>query len=412
LIEGKPYMSCEHSGVSIKLVLALLIVVSLTPCSINNVLAETTPGSVKIPGGKVDQKYCYVKLDDYVYNEAIEKLAEAALHRSDAAVGCLTYPYRGGDYLNNTTNNEVHAGVDLRAPLGTPVFAIEAGNVVHINLCANGDTPKTQPLCHSADGKEHSTLVIESALGNRKILYLHMSEIARKEGNSIAAGAPIGKSGAVGADHEHLHIEVWPKTSPHYLDRDSAISGSACPPKNICTDADIQKYTSDPRDLFSVVASALSTDTGARSASTLAATCKEIVVSPGLSGAEAALALGPAKEFDRAQQIAALVNGRSLRVPLCAEEVAQMLEGTTDANRSGSIGALVNVIKFDLSGKEAGTILGSAKQCGELARATAIAHLARAKKLKLPLQGDEWALVLDGTSGGNRSAAMNSILAK
>ncbi len=142
------------------------------------------------------------------------------------------------------------------------------------------------------------------------------------------------------------------------------------------------------------------------------AACSESVTQPGMSGKDAALALGPAKEYDRHGAIAAMARGGTLRNPLCAEEIALILKGTTQVHRAGSIAELVPVIKSELSGKEAAMILGSAQESAEYHRRGAIAHLARAKKIRSSLSGEELEMILDGTTGSHRSGAIGELSAK
>lgn len=82
-----------------------------------------------------------------------------------------------------------HAGTDFRAPVGTSIRAPFAGKVV---LTGN----------HYYAGK---SVFIDS--GNGVVsLFFHMSEIAVKEGELIAKGQIIGKSGATGrVTGPHLH---------------------------------------------------------------------------------------------------------------------------------------------------------------------------------------------------------------
>lgn len=342
---------------------------------------------VSIPGGTVERRMCYLNFSSTKtdYNNAIERTAFAALHRSG---GCQTYPYRGGNY--NEFKNEVHAGLDLRAPEGTPVFAIEAGNVVHLNF----------------DGVSHSTLIVENPTATRKVLYLHMSKIHVREGDSIAAGAPIGTSGSVGAAAPHLHVEVWPKASPHYASRNSAITGTACP-KGVCTDADIEKYTLDPVVLVS--GNSAVAPSGDNAASGASEVCKETVIKPGISGQDAALALGPTKDDNRANAIIALVKGGKFREPQCGKELGVALTGATEAYRAKAIQALVLVTKSSLSGDEAAAMLGTSKECSEDNRANAITYLAGAKKFKADLTGRELAMILEGTSEAYRAKAIDAI---
>ena len=342
---------------------------------------------VSIPGGTVERRMCYLNFSSTKtdYNNAIERTAFAALHRSG---GCQTYPYRGGNY--NEFKNEVHAGLDLRAPEGTPVFAIEAGNVVHLNF----------------DGVSHSTLIVENPTATRKVLYLHMSKIHVREGDSIAAGAPIGTSGSVGAAAPHLHVEVWPKASPHYASRNSAITGTACP-KGVCTDADIEKYTLDPVVLVAGDSATAPPTDGA--ASTASDVCKEPVTKPGLSGYEAALALGPTIDNNRADAIVSMVKGRKFREPQCGKELGAALKGATGGHRARAIEALVLVTKKSLSGEDAAAMLGSAKECLDNNRADAITYLAGGNKFKPDLSGKELEMILDGATGSHRARAIDAI---
>lgn len=142
------------------------------------------------------------------------------------------------------------------------------------------------------------------------------------------------------------------------------------------------------------------------------AACSEPVIQPGMSGKDAALVLGPVKESDRNSAIAAMVRGGKLRNPLCAEEVALILKGTTQVYRANSIAVLVPVIKSQLSGKEAAMILGSAQECAESNRYSAIAALAEGKRIKSSLVGEEIEMILDGTTGVYRSTAIGVLSAK
>jgi murein DD-endopeptidase MepM/ murein hydrolase activator NlpD len=91
--------------------------------------------------------------------------------------------------LFNEKPRSPHPGLDLRAATGTPVKAAGAG-VVGI----------AQDLYYSG-----GTVIIDHG-GGLFTIYAHLSEIGVDVGDEIAAGAPIGESGATGrVTGPHLH---------------------------------------------------------------------------------------------------------------------------------------------------------------------------------------------------------------
>jgi hypothetical protein len=89
-----------------------------------------------------------------------------------------------------------HAGVDIPAPTGTPVFAAQSGKVVLAeNLYYSGNT-----------------VVIDHGFGIHT-LYAHLSEISVQAGDPVEVSAEIGKVGATGrVTGPHLH---WGLTINH-----------------------------------------------------------------------------------------------------------------------------------------------------------------------------------------------------
>jgi murein DD-endopeptidase MepM/ murein hydrolase activator NlpD len=86
----------------------------------------------------------------------------------------------------------MHEGLDYAAPTGTPVSAVNSGTV----LLAG-------PLYF-----EGNCIVLDHGQG-LLTLYLHLSEIRVKQGERIARGQEIGRSGGTGrATGPHLHLAV------------------------------------------------------------------------------------------------------------------------------------------------------------------------------------------------------------
>lgn len=88
-----------------------------------------------------------------------------------------------------------HNGVDYRAKVGTPLYAVAAGKVIRVE-----NNPKGY-------GKH---IRIESAEG--LTLYAHLDKIFVKKGASVSVGNKIGLTGNTGfSTGPHLHFEVRPK---------------------------------------------------------------------------------------------------------------------------------------------------------------------------------------------------------
>lgn len=100
----------------------------------------------------------------------------------------------------------MHAGVDLAAPTGTPVFAVEAGVVQRIDT--NLDKP-------------NGLAVFVRGLSGRLWCYLHLSEILATVGQPVLAGTQLGRVGSTGrtlladgtvvssSTGPHLHLQVY-----------------------------------------------------------------------------------------------------------------------------------------------------------------------------------------------------------
>jgi len=104
--------------------------------------------------------------------------------------GVLTSPYglrfRGW-------RPELHEGVDVAAPAGTPVHALMAGTVVSAG---------------SRSG--YGNVVYIDHGGGTVSVYAHLASMAVTRGARVRLGETIGTVGATGdATGPHLHLEVW-----------------------------------------------------------------------------------------------------------------------------------------------------------------------------------------------------------
>jgi murein DD-endopeptidase MepM/ murein hydrolase activator NlpD len=86
-----------------------------------------------------------------------------------------------------------HSGIDLPAPLGTPVYAARSGQVVWAGW---------------KDGGWGFLVVLKHTSGMRT-MYAHLSSIDVRVGVSVGQGVQVGRVGASGhATGPHLHFEV------------------------------------------------------------------------------------------------------------------------------------------------------------------------------------------------------------
>lgn len=92
-----------------------------------------------------------------------------------------------------------HEGIDLGAPHGTPIFAAEAGRVIHSGR-------------FGAYGK----VVILKHAGAYRSLYAHARRLYVEKGDFVERGQRIAEVGATGrATGPHLHFEIRRGEDPH-----------------------------------------------------------------------------------------------------------------------------------------------------------------------------------------------------
>lgn len=134
--------------------------------------------------------------------------AKAMADPSDGSSGGarLRVPVSGVRFANLTDTfaqtrdggTRPHAALDIMAPRGAPVVAASAGKVEKLFVSQQG-------------GK---TIYVRSPDRRRIYYYAHLDHYAPglAEGDSVAAGTPLGAVGSTGnasPDAPHLHFAVW-----------------------------------------------------------------------------------------------------------------------------------------------------------------------------------------------------------
>ncbi|NJK61798.1 MAG: M23 family metallopeptidase [Synechococcaceae cyanobacterium SM2_3_1] len=108
-----------------------------------------------------------------------------------------------GMRLNPITQQEAfHYGVDIVAPLGTPILAAFSGRVLYADSFAG-----------------LGNLVILEHSNHQVTRYAHMSKMIVSPGQVVKQGEVIGFVGATGrAQVSHLHFEWWQQQGPDQHD--------------------------------------------------------------------------------------------------------------------------------------------------------------------------------------------------
>jgi murein DD-endopeptidase MepM/ murein hydrolase activator NlpD len=100
----------------------------------------------------------------------------------------------------------MHTGTDLAAPIGTPVLAVQTGEVVAANSL--GGYGLAVILAHNQH--QHETL------------YAHLSELLVNPGQTVKQGEVIGLVGSTGnSTGPHLHFEILQRTAEGMVPVDS-----------------------------------------------------------------------------------------------------------------------------------------------------------------------------------------------
>ena len=102
------------------------------------------------------------------------------------------------------TDPQGHTGIDLWQPIGTPVYAVEGGDILVAGIINNayGNT-------------QYGNCVLIDHKNGYYTFYAHLDKIMVQKGMSILAGTQIGTVGATGnVTGPHLHFEV--RTKPNW----------------------------------------------------------------------------------------------------------------------------------------------------------------------------------------------------
>jgi murein DD-endopeptidase MepM/ murein hydrolase activator NlpD len=111
----------------------------------------------------------------------------------------LTQGYGATAFAKSAYKGQYHNGIDLGAPVGTPILAAEGGRVI-----ASGDQ---DAYCRGGAYGKYVLIKHENGLTT---LYGHMSRIAVSTGQTISRGQTIGYVGKTGyATGPHLHFTVF-----------------------------------------------------------------------------------------------------------------------------------------------------------------------------------------------------------
>jgi murein DD-endopeptidase MepM/ murein hydrolase activator NlpD len=129
----------------------------------------------------------WVKTGTEVYTTGNFVMPVISNHQTSIFGNRRTYRYPDG-----RSSTSIHAGVDWRAPTGTPITAPAPGKVaLAMNRITTGNT-----------------VVIEHMPGVYS-LYYHMDKLAVSAGDMVEAGTRLGDAGATGfATGAHLHYEI------------------------------------------------------------------------------------------------------------------------------------------------------------------------------------------------------------
>lgn len=118
----------------------------------------------------------------------------ASNHVSDASRLDLKWPLVQVKVTSKygTRDQGFHDGVDLRASIGTPIYAAEAGLVIYAEQKVHG----------------YGRMVVLQHTGQVATVYAHNSKLMVHRGQEVERGQLIAYSGKSGARSPHLHFEV------------------------------------------------------------------------------------------------------------------------------------------------------------------------------------------------------------
>ncbi len=114
-------------------------------------------------------------------------------------MGNISQSYGYTQFAKNGYRGHFHNGIDIAAPLGTPISSAEAGVVIYV-----GDQDRYCP--RGAYGK----FIVIKQDDNLTTLYAHLSKTAIEKGARVEQGSLIGYVGRTGyATGAHLHLTVY-----------------------------------------------------------------------------------------------------------------------------------------------------------------------------------------------------------
>lgn len=158
-------------------------------------------------GGALDKQHTYRELPEKCRIPLPAYDISKTSAGSNSAKTAYSVPYMGG-YDSDLEGEGSHLGIDVRAPIGTPVRAVMDGVVFAVKEDSGGFGQYVVIMHRAPDPSAPSTTTILYSV------YAHLSSQLVTEGQAVKKGTEIGLVGMTGyASGPHLHFQI---------DRDSA----------------------------------------------------------------------------------------------------------------------------------------------------------------------------------------------